>query len=295
MDEIDQNSGIMTAMKRAFEKYEREVLPKNAPRTQKDKRAHLSRLRRSFGHMEPDQITTPMVQSYVERRSKTSKNQARQEVSTLSQVMRYAKVWGYLKGANPVTGIIRPESKPRERLPSLAELAVLQHHSTPFIAAYIDLKLETGLRQQDLLALRMSKHITDDGIRIRTGKTGIGIFVPMTDRLKDAIARLRACNRVQTDFLMTSRDGNQLSKDSFGTRWRSSMNKALNAPENRLDESFHEHDIRATHATMIEEHLGLEAASHNLGHDSTRTTKDYIRNRGFRKTIPLSHATVNQS
>ena len=55
------------------------------------------------------------------------------------------------------------------------------------------------------------------------------------------------------------------------------MSKALSAEDNPLGERFNEHGIRATHATLVEERVGIEAASLNLGHDDLKTTKMYLR------------------
>ncbi|USE33921.1 tyrosine-type recombinase/integrase [Endozoicomonas sp. SCSIO W0465] len=293
-DRIDKNSGLMTGMKRLFDRYEQEVVPTLGTRTQKDKKEHLKRLWRSFGHMEPDQITTAMVQAYVDLRGKSSPSQANQEASTLSQALRRARVWGMMNSANPVDGIIRHQLKPRERLPTLAELEVFKHHASPFIAAYTELKLEIGLRQEDLLNLNMKKHFFDDGIRVRTGKTGKRLFFPWTDHLRSVVARIRSFNKVDSDYLMCGRDGLALKKGTFSDRWKQSMAKALSAEEGPLLERFHEHDIRATHATLVEEKVGVEAASTNLGHDNVKTTRMYLRSKKYERTVPFSEL-VNDS
>ncbi len=288
LDRIDQHSGLMTGMKRLFDRYEQEVVPTLGTRTQKDKKDHLKRLRRTFGHMEPDQITTAMVQAYVDRRGKSSPSQANQEASTLSQSMRRARVWGMMNGANPVDGIIRHQLKPRERLPTLAELEVFKRHSSPFIAAYTDLKLEIGLRQEDLLNLNMKEHFFEDGIRVRTRKTGKRLLFPWTDHLRAVVARVRSFNKVDSDYLMCGGDGQALKKNTFTDRWQRSMANALSADEGPLIERFHEHDIRATHATLVEEKMGIATASTNLGHDNLKTTEMYLRGKKYERTTPFS-------
>lgn len=238
--------------------------------------------------MEPDQITTAMVQAYVDRRGKSSPSQANQEASTLSQSLRRARVWGMMNGANPVDGIIRHQLKPRERLPTLEELAIFKSHASPFIAAYTDLKLEIGLRQEDLLKLNMKEHFFDDGLRVRTGKTGKRLFFPWTDHLRSVVARIRSFNRVESIYLMCGPDGGALRKGTFSDRWKRSMARALSAQTNPLPERFHEHDIRATHATLVEERLGVETASTNLGHDNVKTTRMYLRGKKYERTTPFS-------
>lgn len=290
LDLIDKNSDLMTGMKRVLDRYEQQLVPTMALATRKGKLAHLVRLRRSFGHMEPDQITTPMVQEYLDRRGRTSPSQANQEISTLSQCLRHAKVWGLMSGVNPVSGIIRHNIKARERIPSITELEIFKRHASPFIAAYTDLKLETSLRQSDLLNLSINQHLCEDGIRIKTSKTGKRLFFPWTERLKDSVSRLMGCNKQQGDFLICNTSGERLSKNTFSGRWKTSMKKALEAKESPLTEIFCEHDIRATHATLVEEKMGIEAASLNLGHDNLKTTKSYLRSRKYEQTTPFSEA-----
>ena len=231
-----------------------------------------------------------MVQEYIERRGRTSPSQANQEVSTLSQCLRYASVWGLMRGTNPVTGIIRHTIKARELIPSIEELEIFKQHASPFIAAYTDLKLETSLRQSDLLDLSIKKHFFEDGIRIQTGKTGKRLFFPWTDKLKDCVSRLMACNKQQGDFLICNINGDRLSKNTFSGRWKTGMEKALTAKQNPLREKFCEHDIRATHATLLEEKIGIEAASLNLGHDNLKTTRIYLRSKKYEQTRPFSEA-----
>lgn len=44
LDQMDRHCGLMTGMKRLFDRYEQEVVPGLGIRTQKDKREHLKRL-----------------------------------------------------------------------------------------------------------------------------------------------------------------------------------------------------------------------------------------------------------
>ncbi|WP_067518165.1 tyrosine-type recombinase/integrase [Endozoicomonas ascidiicola] len=288
LDRIDQHSGLMTGMKKLFDRYEQEVTPALGARTQLDKKGHLKRLRKSFGHMEPEQITTAMVQAYVDRRGKSSKHQANQEAGTLSKALKYARVWGMMDKENPVNGIIRHKIKARDRLPTIEEIEIFKKHASPFIAAYTDLKLHLGLRQSDILNLNMKKHFFDDGIRIRTGKTGKGLLFPWTDALRSIVATIRSFNEVESDYLMCSPDGQALNKNTFSDRWQGSMKKAITAKEVPLSESFNEHDIRATHATMLGEKFGADSACTNLGHDTMKTTQMYLRSRNFERTTPFA-------
>ncbi len=287
MDQIDQQSGTLTGMQRLFDRYQQTVIPEKAERTQTDQIGHLKRLRRTFGHMEPEQVSTAMVQGYLERRGKKSKHQANQEVSTLSQCFKYARVWDLLKGANPAQGVIRHKLAARDRLPTMEELGLFKRHASLFIATYVDFKLETGLRAADIRELKLSQ-IRSDGIYITTGKTGKRLKIPMTPVLSRSIETFKALAKHSSDYLLSTRTGEKMSKSAFDGRWQSAMHKALTAKSDPLDERFHEHDIRATHATSINSKLDLQAASNNLGHDDCRTTKQYLRSREYSPITPLS-------
>jgi len=238
-----------TGMMAIFDYYENFIVPTKGKRTQEDKLGHLKRLRVAFGHLEPSQVTTAGCQRYCDKRGKSSPHQANQEISTLSQSFRHAKARGLFNGENPVTGIIRHVIRNRERLPDQeVDLNVFKQHASIFCAAWVDFKLETGLRQGDILSLELNKHILDDGIHLtlnksRGKKTTKRVFIPWSEALLDAKNRLMSTNKKQGAFMVCNLDGKQLTAGGFAQRWQSSMKKALSAKNNPLKEKFTEHDI----------------------------------------------------
>jgi len=277
-----------------FNRYEEDIMPQKAKRTQQDKMQHLKFLRKAFGKLEPNQVTTADCQRYVDARGKSSPHQANQEASTLSQCFRYAKVWGLHNGENPVSGIIRHRIQSRERLPSIeVDLYAFKLHASEFCKAWVDFKLETGLRQGDILSIKPQEHFFDDGIRVTLSKSkrkkiSKRIFIAWTPKLKNIVTKLMSINKVQGDYMVCSRNGEKISKSTFESRWQSSMNKALNATIDPLNERFTEHDIRATHATIVDDVVGEEIASIQLGHDDRKTTKGYIRSKKRIEVTALS-------
>lgn len=269
MGNLSKESGMAKLMNR----YEAEVIPTKAPRTQKDNRKELKRLREVFDQMHPTEVTTMHCQQYLDIRGKQSKTQANHEMNLLSHIFRKAMQWGVVN-SNPVKGVEKHKVKARDRYVEDWELKEFLKVAPPFIRAWVALKLMTGLRQGDMLALPVSA-IREDGIRVTTGKTGRKGIIPWDEDLREAVRQLMACNRIQGMTMVCNRRGQQMTESAFQERWRRVMDKAL--AETDLAERFTEHDLRAKHATDVEAQGGDPTA--NLMHDDARTTKAYLRSK----------------
>ena len=51
-----ESDSALTTMRQLFDRYQREILPKKAPKTQKDNVYGLGLLRQAFSHMRPEQL-----------------------------------------------------------------------------------------------------------------------------------------------------------------------------------------------------------------------------------------------
>ena len=269
MGNLSQESG----MSKLFNRYEADVIPAKAPRTRKDNLKEMKQLRGVFGGMHPSEITTMHCQQYLDLRGKSSKTQANHEIALLSHIFRKAMQWGIVD-RNPVKGAEKHKIKARDRYVEDWELDEFLKASTPFIKAWVDVKLMTGLRQGDLLALPLNA-LREDGIAVTSRKTGRKGFIAWTPALKKAINALKACNRVQGMTVVCDRHGKPLSDSAFQNRWRAVMTDALEQTE--LAERFTEHDLRAKHATDVDQAGGDATA--NLLHDDKRTTDAYLRSK----------------
>ena len=89
----------VTNMGALFDRYEREVIPAKAPRTQKDNVKELRFLRHAFGHMNPNSITPQDIYAYMDARKAPVR--ANREKALLSHVFSYAIRWGVVAD-NPV-------------------------------------------------------------------------------------------------------------------------------------------------------------------------------------------------
>lgn len=142
---------------------------------------------------------------------------------------------------------------------------------SPFIKAYIKLKLATGLRQGDLLRLKESD-LMNDGIHAVHQKTGKKTIYSWSDEKKEAISESLSIRPTISDYVFCTRDGNSYSEGSkasgFTSIWQRYMKKALLTTN--LKERFTEHDLRAKVAIDSE---NIEQARRRLGHSSSTLTK----------------------
>lgn len=85
-----------------FDRYEREVTPQKAPRTQFDDRQRLKPLRAVFADLSIDALTPQVIRKYLDGRS--AKVRANREIALLSAIFNRAREWGYTDRPNPVQG-----------------------------------------------------------------------------------------------------------------------------------------------------------------------------------------------
>ena len=99
-------------MKGIFDRYTRDIIPKKAPRTQRDNLAELKKLRELFNDAPIDSITPATIAGY--RDARTAKVRANREIATLSHVFNMAREWGITTKENPCQGVRKNREKPRD-------------------------------------------------------------------------------------------------------------------------------------------------------------------------------------
>lgn len=82
-----------------FDRYERDIIPKKAPRTQKDNLAEIRQLRTYFEKAPIDGVTPAQVAQYRDARS--AKVRANREIATLSHIFNIAREWGLTSREKP--------------------------------------------------------------------------------------------------------------------------------------------------------------------------------------------------
>jgi integrase len=261
--------------------YIKEELPKRKPLTQRDYLASIAMLRPVFGEMWPEDLEPKHIYAYM--RLREAPVRANRDVAVLSNVMNQAIRIGLIN-TNPCKQVRRNEENPRTREVLDSEIVAFLPHCPDWLKAYVRLKLLTGLRQGDMLNIRLDQ-LREDGLFVQTGKRGKRLLFTWSNDLRAAIDTIKSQrHRVTSLYLINSeRDGIKLSSSGFKSAWSRAMKKALAAGD--LTESFAENDLRAKVATEAVE-LGQNATA-MLGHSSDAVTKRHYQ-RGTQKVAPLN-------
>jgi len=256
-----------------IDRYLREEAPTKAPRTYRDNVQQAKSLRLFFGHMQLEDVTQQHIYQYLDERGKRSQVQANRELALLSHMFKKAVRWGDLHHSeNPCVGIERFKEVPRDRYIEDWEYHAFREHAGDLIAAYMDFKYLSGLRQGDTLQLRLDQ-LKDDGIHVTIGKTGKRIVISWSPALRDAVDAAKRLRRpVRGLYLFCNRKGQPYTGSGFRSLWQRRMRSAL--AKGVLKERFREHDIRAKAASDADRAHATELMAHL---DAKTTAKHYRR------------------
>jgi integrase len=131
------------------------------------------------------QLDTPHVAEWQERRLKAvSGASVRRERNLLNNVFEIArKEWKWLS-KNPFEGVRRPkDGKPRNRIASPAEQAILMKKASPTMRRAITLALETAMRCGEIAS---NPKIKGRVAQLEDSKTGEGRAVPLSAKALEA-------------------------------------------------------------------------------------------------------------
>lgn len=116
-----------STMHTVFDRYEREVIPEKAPKTQAGNLLELSRLRAVFDSAPIDAITPQHIAQYRDSRMTKARKlkdgtviparratvAANRELALLSTIFNKAREWGYTAKTNPCAGVAKNKETPR--------------------------------------------------------------------------------------------------------------------------------------------------------------------------------------
>ena len=255
------------------------VLPKKAPKTQREYLQQLKRLRPVFGHMRPDAVTPQNIYGYMDLRPPVSANRER---SLLSQLFKLAIRKGFCAD-NPCKEVECNEETPRDRYVEDAEFDAVYKIAPASVQCAMDIAVRTGLRISDILGLQL-QDVQKDGLYRRTSKTKKWMIYEMIPELRKIIKRARALGtdargNVRSFALICNNQGQPYTLDGFSTIWQRVMNKAIE--DKLIKERFTFHDLRAKAGSESDNAQDL------LGHDDPRTTNRVYR-RLPRRVTPVS-------
>lgn len=258
--------------------YIAEELPSRKKSTQDNYLISIAQLRPVFGEMWPEDVEPKDIYRFM--RLRNAPVRANRDVAVLSNIMNQAIRMGLIN-ANPCKQVRRNEENPRTREVLDSEVHAFMPFCPEWLQCYIRLKLKTGLRQGDLLNIRLDQ-LRDDGLYVETGKRGKRLLFTWTDDLEAVINSIKQLrHKVSSMYLINSqKKGTKLSSAGFKSAWKRAMADAKAAGI----ESFAENDLRAKVATEARD-LGQNATA-MLGHSSDAVTKRHYQ-RGTQKVEPL--------
>jgi len=275
----------LLTMKGIFDRYIRDIIPKKAPRTQKDNLAEIKRLRELFDDAPIDSITPSSIAGY--RDARTAKVRANREIATLSHVFNMAREWGITTKENPCQGVRKNREKPRDYYANDVVWAVVYSKAPQELKDAMDLAYLTGQRPADVLMMR--KDDVEGGyLLVQQNKTGKRLRIRVnSDGEANSLGKLlhqiaESNSKLVTSYLIVSKTGRRMSATMLRKRWdearKSARLKATNdgdvALAKRIAE-FQFRDIRPKAASEIED---IAEASILLGH-----TKGDITERVYRR------------
>lgn len=249
---------------------------KLATGTQADYKFALDKLAEKFGEAPIDQVDSPLVQLYMDDRSKESRHRALREASILSMIYRYSMARGWVQ-YNPVAAVRR------ERLPGRQDvyteddvLSAVYKHASEGLKDALDIAYLVGQRPIDCLRMTETS-IKDFSLATKQTKRGAKVRVPIAGDLELVINRIIARKRqfsIQTIALLVDENGRPMTKAKLRSRFESAREKAGD-----IAKEFQFRDLRAKAATDVREAKNLDAAQALMGHASASMTEHYTRNR----------------
>lgn len=258
-------------------RYEREVIPLKARRTQADNTRQLRNLLAVFGEIPVDEITPTDVREYMDRRGRQAKVQANREKALLSHILNHAREWGYTTAANPCAGVRSFRETGRERFVTDDEFDAVRGAADRTVADAMALALLTGQRPADVLKM-CREDIRDGALHVAQNKTGKRIAIALTGELGALVEKLLAHAKAPA-YLIANDDGSAVTPQQLRGRFEKAREAA------GVDFQFR--DIRAKSGTEASAAGGLDHAQKLLGHKHQTMTQHYVRARQGESVQPL--------
>lgn len=270
------------------ERYEKDVIPTKAKRTQATNKYDLKHLRKFFGEPTPaplDQIKPHHIHKLLERH-KSTPTTANRLKRLFSHMFNMARAWGYTEKENPVAGIRGYELEGRDYdVTDAVYKAVWMAGSQPLRDA-MDLAYLTGQRPGDTVSMTI-RNLQDGKIVFQQGKTGKKMRVLIQGELQTLLERIekrKAGYKVHSASLIVNTRGMAMTQGVLAEHFetaREAAAKVAATPEIAAEiRKMWFYDLRAKAADDTAEKADEQAAANLLGHDSVTTTKKHYLRRG---------------
>lgn len=214
-----------------------------------DYKKHISKLRQVFGEVRIQDVDVPMLVKWRDVRATQSPTQFNLERTNLLEAFKVALELGMVK-TNPVEDLGRAVTKPRDRYASDQDVnAVLRYAPRPVQAAIL-LAVSTGLRQGDILRLKVT-NFGEHGLTVKPnktkGKTRKALLIPWSPGIRMACDLAASKVASIEGYWLRTRGGKPYTSSGFRTLWDRAIKKAMaDVPDL---ERFTFHDLRAKAGT----------------------------------------------
>lgn len=255
-----------------FDRYERDVIPTKAQRTQKGNLYELTFLRKAFAHVAIDSITPHHIAQYRDARGAPTR--ANRELALFSHAFNKAREWGMTAKENPTRGVKKFTEKPRAYYADDKTWDAILAHSSPELRFALELAYLTGQRPADIFAMRWSD-LREGFVWVQQAKTGKKLKIVIEGRLAALLDEIRATipsrKNQLSPFVIAADSGSRLSVTMYSDRLAAARAAAIKAhPE--LAESIQKFQFRDARPKAASD-LDLAQAQALLGHSNSAITK----------------------
>lgn len=284
-------------MKVIFDRYERDIIPTKAPRTQKDNLEMMAMLRSVFDNAPVDAITPQHIAQYRDNRKSKAKGsegmpapiRANREMTLFSHIWNIAREWGYTAKENPVTGVRKNKEIPRDFYADSQVWDAVYKVACVELKDAMDLNYLTGQRPADVLKMRITD-INNGALELKQNKTKKRLRILLNadngerTNLGKLLDRIKARERKVTSlYIIATPAGIPLNKGTLRTRFDDARATAARFAEESGDNTlakkilaFQFRDIRPKAASETD----LSHASKLLGHTDKQITETVYRRIG---------------
>ena len=195
------------------------------PRTRRDYIKQIKRIERAFGDFPIKALDDPRSKAvfleWRDRLAQTSLRQADYAYGTLARILSWAHDRGLIAKNPCAKGGKLYHGSRVHKIWDDEDVARFLRTAPPYLRLAMLLAINTGQRQGDLLKLPWSSY---DGkvIKLRQGKTGVYVSIPVADALK---AALDAAPR-RSPIMLTNSDGKPWSESGFQGAWGKATTRA---------------------------------------------------------------------
>jgi len=283
---------LMT-MAAVFDRYERDIIPRKALRTQRDNLAEIRQLRNYFEKAPINGITPAHVAKY--RDARTAPIRANREIATLSHIFNIAREWGLTTNENPCQGVRKNKELPRDFYANNAIWNAVYAKAVGELRDAMDLAYLTGQRPADVLVMRKDD-IEGSALGVKQKKTRKKLRIMLEidgveNSLGALIRNILERNALHSSpYLLLANNGKRVTAPMLRRRWddarTEAVKEAVAAGDHALADRISQFQFRDIRPKAASEITDIDHASLLLGH-----TKGDITERVYRRIGALTKPT----